>query len=84
MWQNCVYNKLDVEEWHEQECLLGECQECGVNILPLCPSEMANNVRYKLLWRCFETRIVGQTYDGQPRKWIKEVFKETSTKDFLT
>jgi hypothetical protein len=40
LWQDCVYKKSDVEEWQKQECLLGECPECGVNILPLCPSEM--------------------------------------------
>jgi hypothetical protein len=44
---------------------------------------VAGNVGYKLSWRRFEIGVVGQIDDGQPRKWIKEVFKETSTKDFL-
>ncbi len=44
---------------------------------------MVGNARYKLSWKCFETRVVGQTNDGQPKKQIKEVFKETLAKDFL-
>jgi hypothetical protein len=63
---------------------MGECQNCGVNKLQICLSELVSNVNYKVLWKCFETRIVGQEEDEQPRKWIKEVLKDTSTVNFLT
>ncbi len=46
--------------------------------------EITNNTNYKVFWRCFETKVVGQIDDGQPRKWIRKVFKETSLIEFLT
>ncbi len=45
------------------------CENYGVNKLPLCPNELVpSNTDYRVSWRCFETRIVGQGEDGKPRK----------------
>jgi hypothetical protein len=52
--------------------------------LPLCPIEVIGNLDYNVSWRCFEIGVVGQFDDGQPRKRIREVFKETSTIEFIT
>ncbi len=82
--QDYVCGKGEFEEWHKCECLLGECHNCGVDKLPLCPNEVIGNSNYKVSWRCFEIGVVRQSKDGQPRKRIREVFKETSTTKFLT
>ncbi len=84
-WQECVCEKSKFEEWHKWGCLIGDCENCAkVNNLPLCLIKLVGNIDYKVLWRCFETKIVGQVEDGQLRKQIREVFKETSIVNFLT
>jgi hypothetical protein len=84
LWEDCVCKKGELKEWHKCACFLGECQNYGVHKLPLCPIEVIGNLDYKVSWTCFETGVVGQSDDGQPRKRIREVFKETSTIEFLT
>jgi hypothetical protein len=55
-----------------------------VEKLHLCPYELVGNPDYKMSWRHFETSVIKQNEDGQPRKRIREAFKETSIIEFLT
>jgi hypothetical protein len=48
LWQDCVCVKPELEEWHKQECLLSECQNCGVEKLHLCPYELVGSLDYKM------------------------------------
>jgi hypothetical protein len=32
-----VYLREEFHEWHAKECLLGECENCGVDNLLICP-----------------------------------------------
>jgi hypothetical protein len=57
--QNCLCAKPKLEEWHKQECLLNECQNCGVEKLHLCPYELVRSPDYKMSWKHFETKVIG-------------------------
>jgi hypothetical protein len=64
LWQDCVCEKSNLEEWHKQECFLGECQDHGINRLPLCPSELTTNLDYKVSWRCLKQEFLGKLMMG--------------------
>lgn len=83
LWQAIVCDKMSDELWHKYDCLMGLCSECGVSKLQFCQLELNPPMDYTLKWKCFEKVVVGQGEDGQPRKRITEVFKQTSVREFL-
>jgi hypothetical protein len=83
LWRAIVCDKMDDDLWHQYDCLMGLCGECGVSKLKFCQSELQAPEDFILNWKCFEKTIVGQGEDGQPKKRIREVFKKTSVPEFL-
>lgn len=83
LWEECVCKKGEYDQWHKLECVMGTCNECGIEKLPLCPAEVSASGGYLLRWKCFRYEEVGKTMDGKPRKRIKETFMETSPSVFL-
>jgi glutaredoxin len=51
--------------------------------LPIYPSESSMTNLTLLKWKCFEYETVGVADDGQPRRRIQQVFKETTPTVFL-
>jgi hypothetical protein len=82
-WRACVCPKGKLDTWHRLECLMGKCEHCGVKILPIYPSESSMTNLTLLKWKCFEYETVGVADDGQPRRRIQQVFKETTPTVFL-
>jgi hypothetical protein len=31
--------KLVGDDWHKQDCLMGDCSSCGINTLKVCPTK---------------------------------------------
>ena len=83
LWLQVVCPKLETEVWHNYDCLMGNCIACGVHILPLCPGEVDGGDTTIVKWRCFRSEVIGTTDSGQPLKKIKEVYMETSAREFL-
>lgn len=82
LWEQVVCPKGESDEFHKHDCLMGTCPQCGVNTLPLCPLEISS-ASFKLKWRCFSYEVVGVNDDGEPRKRITEVFRETLCFEFF-
>ncbi len=53
IWESIVCKKDEVMQRHKCDCLFGECDKCGVNILPLCPKEIEGSNDYVVTWRQF-------------------------------
>jgi hypothetical protein len=86
LWEDVVYSKIETYLWHKYNCFMGLCNNCGVSKLPLYPLEVlsiGNSESFLLQWKCFEKTIVGQTEARQPKKRIREVYKNTSVSEFL-
>jgi hypothetical protein len=83
LWLEVICQKLDTEEWHKYNCLMGECDTCGVKTIPFCPGEIEGSNSTAVTWHCFRSEEIGTGDDGQPKKKIKEVFMQTSTTEFL-
>jgi len=61
--------------WYKWDCLLGDCLNCGIQNLRICPCEVSSD---KLVnWKCtgYENISVGE--DGKPKKAIKITYCET-------
>ena len=43
MWKSLLCPKAKDAKFHRRECLLGECDRCGVVFFNACPREMENN-----------------------------------------
>lgn len=54
MWEECICSKKELQEWHKLICMMGECVECGVYNLPICPYDVSIEVPYKISSKCFE------------------------------
>jgi hypothetical protein len=53
MWESIVYKKGEFMQWHKWECLLGECDKCDVNLLPLRAKEIERFDNHVVAWRQF-------------------------------
>jgi hypothetical protein len=83
LWLQVVCLKLESELWHKYDCMMGNCSASGVKILPLCLVEVAGGDNALVKWRCFQSEVIGTADDGQAKKKIKEVFMETSAREFV-
>jgi hypothetical protein len=48
-----VRKKDEFMQWHKHDCLFGECDKCGVNLLRLCPKEIEGSNDYVVTLRQF-------------------------------
>jgi hypothetical protein len=53
IWESIVRKKDEVMQRRKRDCLFGECDKCGVNLLPLCPKETEGSNDYVVTWRQF-------------------------------
>lgn len=71
LWQMALCPIEAGQEWHDLKCIRGECERCGVHLIPVCDSE-ADPANEKLMdWRHFEKVVVGKTKQGEPKKVLR-------------
>ena len=75
LWESILCKKDDFQMWHKRECLLGECQSCGIKLLKICPWELNSDVLVK--WKSIGSEIVGYNEDGLPKKAPSVQYRET-------
>lgn len=85
MWEACLCPKGEYDRWHRLECLMGDCSRCGFHFFKVCPQELLESDSFLLKWKCFEYYQVGvHAETGQPKKRLREAFKETPVHEFLS
>jgi hypothetical protein len=87
LWEHCVCPKLyDDQIWHRYDCLMGICDECGIDkLLLFCPLETDPNSEETICWRKFEKVVVGVSPTTEKdRTRVREQFKQTSSADFIS
>jgi hypothetical protein len=62
---------------------MGDCHQCGKNILPIFLEKFLHSDEWLISWRCFQQEIIGLGEDGNLKKKVKECFMETLTFTFL-
>jgi hypothetical protein len=76
LWTSILCEKGELSMWHKRSCLLGECVECGVNLLRVCPFEMSSVNLVK--WKSIGYKVVGTTEEGNQRKASTLEYRETT------
>lgn len=83
LWESVVYPREELSKWHARECLLGECENCGVDNLPICPIEKNTLLDFPISWKHFSLETI-VTKKGKGKKKLKLVYKTTSLVELIT
>lgn len=75
--------KKDDSQWHARECVFGECVNCGVDFLPICPIEEEGPSTKLVKWKHFSLQTI-TTKKGLERKKLQLVYKETTSDQLLS
>jgi hypothetical protein len=80
--ESIVCKTNEFMHWHKRDCLFGECDKCGVNLLPLCPKETKGFDDYVVTWRQF---ALGQTMlmASKPQKKLNLLHKVTPIDELI-
>ena len=68
--------------WHSKDCLFGYCLNCGVDILPLCPTKEYSLSQTAVPWKHYEMRSI-TTRKGLQRKKLQLVYKDTTSRELI-
>ena len=60
--------KVEFFAWHCRACLLGECLDCGLQLLRICSLEESTDQLVK--WKSIGYKVVGTIADGNPKKVV--------------
>jgi hypothetical protein len=77
MVESIMCPKADTCQWHARECVFGECDNCGVDFLPVCPIKEEGSASKLVKWKHFSMETI-TTRKGQKRKKLQLVYKETT------
>ena len=83
MAESILCPKSDHNQWHRRECVFGECESCGVDFLPLCPTEEDGTSVQKVKWKRFSMENI-TTKKGEVKKKLTLVYKETSSAELVS
>lgn len=72
IWESLLCPKKQGVEYHSYPCLMGECKNCGVHKLQVCPREMAEDNILQVSVKVFQEVESGMDEDGK-KKTIKDV-----------
>jgi hypothetical protein len=64
LWESILCEKEDMCMWHKRDCLMGNCIDCGIELLRVCPLELASEKKIK--WKTIGYKVVGTTDEGHP------------------
>ena len=68
--------------WHSKDCLFGDCLNCGVDILPLCPIEEDGLSQTTVRWKHYEMQSI-TTRKGLQRKKLQLIYKDTTSHELV-
>jgi hypothetical protein len=58
LWESVVYPHEKFSKWHARACLLGECENCGVDNLPISPIEEDALLDFLVSWKHFSLKTI--------------------------
>ncbi len=72
----------DEDEWHHKKCLYGQCNDCGIKKIPLCPIKCNGSNPTIVEWKRFSMEPT-MSKDGHPLKKLTLVYKKTDNEEFI-
>jgi len=82
MWESILYPKDQFLEWHRRECLVGDCDLCGIDNMAICPTEEDGSSITLVKWKHFS---MGQiiTKRKVEKKRLQLVDKSTVSSELI-
>jgi hypothetical protein len=59
LWSSILCPKVDNDEFHKRECIMGDYHRCGLQLLEVCLGELHSN--NKMQWCSNGHEVVGRT-----------------------
>ena len=81
LWSSILCEKIKFSAWHRRACLLGECLDCGLQLLRVCPLEESTDQLVK--WKSIGYKVVGTTADGNPKKVVTMEYRESPPRELI-
>jgi hypothetical protein len=81
LWISILCKKDDLSIWHNQDCLLGKCQDCSVKLLRVCPIELTFEQLVK--WKHIGYKVVETMEEGNPHKAATLEYRETKPSELF-
>jgi len=82
LWETIVCPKGELVEWHNKDCLYGQCSSCGIQKFFLFPTKLASMGSNLVEWKQFaleETKI----RNGKVLKKLSLVYKKITSNEML-
>jgi hypothetical protein len=70
LWNSILCPKQKGDDWHKHDCLMGECNLCGIKTLEICPMEQVQSTWTMQWWR-YAKVVIGQKDSGDAHKVIQ-------------
>lgn len=81
LWTTILCPQPMWSKWFKRECLMGECNLCGIKNLQFCRRELTTDRTVK--WRRISHVVVGKTKDGNDKKVPQVEYMESTPRDFI-
>ena len=83
MWMS-VLCPMQEDGWHKLDCLMGQCGQCGVDMLINCPLELSGDSKSLMQWNCYQKVKGGKTKAGKEYLVLRLQYKYTVARQFLS
>jgi len=81
IWSSILCPLFGFSTFHQRACLLGQCKNCGVETLKICPVEL--DLKKPMTWRKISYVIVGKNNDGCDKKVSRVEYCETQPSQLI-
>ena len=81
LWTSILCPIDEFSMWHKRDCLMGNCVDCGLQLLRVCPLELSSEKMVK--WKSIGYKTVGTTEEGNPRKASMLEYRETVPRELI-
>jgi hypothetical protein len=83
LWESLVCPRDEYSKWHNRAYLLGICENCGVDNLPICHVEEKGCSNILISWKHYSTKKI-LTKKGEEKKKLRLLYKSSSFVEFIS
>jgi hypothetical protein len=82
LWNSILCPKPKGDDWHKRDCLMGECNLCGIKTLKIYPNEQVQSTQ-TMQWQRYVKVVVEQKDNGDVCKVTQLQYMDIGTPKFL-
>jgi hypothetical protein len=74
LWSSILCPKVENNEFHKRECIMGDCHRCGLQLLEVYLGELQSN--NNMQWCSNGHEVVGKTTNGWDKKVRRVMYND--------